>query len=130
MDAHANAVGRAQSGERFRSNSLIRLQLEIKTLGESCEHEGRFHQCKSLPDAAALAASEWKVGKGREPGDESVEPSLRLERERLGKIARVAMHDPGRHQDCRSGGQGVAAQLDGLLRGTAAEDKGRRIQAK
>src|SRR6185437_5569838 len=98
MNFHANAAARAERNERLRDNRLARLEFEAEALRKRGRNQRRLHQSKSLTDAAARAASKRKICvRGKTPG-QPVEPALGSKRERLGKIARVAMHDPLRHQ--------------------------------
>src|SRR5579864_3778517 len=97
MNFHANAAARTQSNERLRHNRLARLEFETETLRERRRNQRRLHQSESLTYAAPRATSKRKVGVRGKARRQSIEPALRAKRERLGKIARVAMHDPLRH---------------------------------
>src|SRR6185437_11981728 len=129
MNFHANAAARAQRDERLRHNRLPRLEFEVEALREGRRNQRRLHQSKSLTNAAARAAAKWKICVRGKTRGQSIEPALGAERERLGKIARVAMHDPLRHQKRGACWERITSQFK-WFDGNASDDVCGRIKAQ
>src|SRR5690348_5924469 len=98
MNLHVNAAARAKRDERLREYGLLGHKFEAEPARQSGRDQRSFHHREALADAASRAASERKIGVGGQARGEAVEPALWAERIGLGEIARIAMHDPLRHE--------------------------------
>src|SRR5207253_683051 len=76
-------------------------------------------------DADAIAPAKWEISEFRERLSRFRRPALGIESERVGKVARVAMHNIRRHGHDRLRPDAVAAKLVLLLCGARNEPGGR-----
>ena len=91
-------------------------QLDAETLRQRCGRQGSFHQRKRLTDTQTWSAAKGKIGKAREALCQTVWTRFRSERVWRREPARIARHDPRRHEHVGMRRQAKATDVHGLHR--------------
>src|SRR5438045_6223568 len=106
---------------------MIRHRAELKTLRDGGQQQRRFQQCERFADALPGAAAEWEVCKARQLLRSFRQPAIGVEFLRIGKIFRIAMHDPRAHHDISAGWNAVSSKVK-VLHYSSSEAPSRRIK--
>ena len=105
------AVARAKRDERLRDYRMAGNQAKGKPLRQRGDDNGRFQHGESLADATPGAVAKRKIGACGKLIGQTCEPALGTKCVGIGIIARVAMHDPLRHEHGRAGRKIVPGDL-------------------
>src|SRR5262245_35363537 len=106
---------------------MTRSEFETKLLANCREHQNHFHHCEGSSDAGSRAATKWKVRILRKRFHEPFCPPVRYEVVRAIIEARVTLSYPLKHENLRSGRNGITADL-AIFNSLAAESVGGRIK--
>ena len=84
----------AQRNQRLGFHRMPRHKTKAKSLRDRCDHQRRFQQRETLPDASPRPVAKRVINSRRQTVRKPIEPALRAERIGIVKISRIAMQHP------------------------------------
>src|SRR6202034_841526 len=108
---HSHPVSRAQSNERLGLDAVSGSESKLPLLRQSGQQQHALHPGKRLADTLPHSGAKGKVGELRSPRPGFRGESYRVEAQRVGEIAGIAVSDELAHQHRRFRGEKEITQL-------------------